>query len=202
MSKTRAVNYILMLGMIFLSATQLQLSYFSITPGSVFLLVFVIYSIVLGLKFGETSKLFILLYAGLLVCFSIGLIYNELYLVDVNSTTWHDIRAYCFVFLVVMALRNEEIDLDVCVCVSAVIIPLFYVPLLLHSGSWYNGERFSGLSANPNQFAFALLVLPFLLVHYYKSAAWPLRVMIGVSFLLSVVLGYLTVTHALLVAWF
>jgi Lipid A core - O-antigen ligase and related enzymes len=66
----------------------------------------------------------------------------------------------------------------------------------------FGGNRLSGFSDNPNQFALLLLPLPYLSIYYLKSASkYSLKAFHLLSLFLAVTAGFRTQSDALIVAW-
>lgn len=201
MTKTHPINYLLILSIILLPATRLQIDHSPLTLGAILLVMYCIFAFVIGIKITPSLKLFIKLFSILALCLSAGVIFNAYKLGGVNSKTWHDIFAYGFIVVFILALNCKKVELGKCIKIASIAIPIFYIIFFFDLDYWYQHFRFSGLSKNPNQFGLALLGIPLVIIYHYKSSSHLTRLITIISFILCLMMSYYNMTNALFASW-
>lgn len=201
MTKTHPINYLLIAGIILLSATNIHLPYIPVTLGAILLLIFSVLSFTVGIEVTPPLKIFMGLFATMGICFGIGFAMHYSSFQNVSYTAWHDILAYMLIFVVVLALGCNKLKLNTCIKASCIIIPIFYFSIAFFPHLWYQHHRLAGLAQNPNQFGLALLPIPLTIIYFFKTSNYKIKFMMEISFIICILLAYLTQTHALILAW-
>lgn len=200
-TKIHPINYLLILSIIFLPATKLKIYHTSIPLNIILLLLYCLFTFIIGIKITPSFKLFLKLFVVLGFCFGTGFIVNKYTLHNINLTTWHNTLAYILILVFIFALNCKKVELGECIKISSIIIPIFYAPFIFNLNYWYQHFRFSGLSNNPNQLAFTLSGIPLIIIYYRKFSNYLMRFIMLCSIVLCLILGYYTFSHALFVTW-
>lgn len=184
--------------MILLPATRLQIGHTPITIGNLLLLVFVVWSLLSSFNFNHV-KPFIVFIAIILLSMMIGwgIEYKNTH--TINPMAIHDIFAYLLCLLLIIALGHRDLNLNNSLFWVAIVVPLMSWFFIADPNSWFS-RRYLALALNPNQLAFALSVLPFILLQSVTHEKWK-QVLVVASLISIIVIGLLTECHALILAW-
>jgi O-antigen ligase len=212
------LSWMLLLGLMFTTATQLRFEAFPAGPGILLLSVWMILSIGDQLRGGALltswsvfwSAFFFSSIALLLLGYAVSLF------LDLQSSprfVMHDFMAFLVVFVFVYILTSKHFlykNPEEFLLKFFMVLGIFY--FLLLGGShlvprigeieFWNGNQFLGLSTNPNQLALLCSPAPFLLALQAKSERKPLRKMAcwgGLSAFL--IIGLFTRSDALVLGW-
>ena len=218
------ISIVLIFSFIFMSFTQLRFSTLPIGFGE---LSFLLLGIIVIIKFLSSNKtkvmndvfsnIFLLFWIFTFILLAVSYIWAHLFDIHDSSTNViHDVLAYGFVFYIVLIMhiliKYEKIDFSL--LMSQMIYYLVPIYGLLLSFTVFFGDyfgitltftnmvRFTGLSKNPNQLALVFVIIPFILMYYMNNKNRYLYKGYVVPFLmLSVIIGYLIESKALLLAW-
>lgn len=207
----------LALGVALSTATQLRFAQLPIGPGEIILsgwiFIMAIGLLVRGrLTRGSVQRVLGLFWFVSLVLLGLG------WLVAIHTMKWEtrqsrDLVAFALsAMLVLMMVSQEQLDftiqrssLIVAVLSVVSVALLFLLSQTSHQvgplGLYY-GPRFVGWARNPNQMAFALVLTPFLLwKHLSMAVSVGRRVVLAILVPITLLVGYITMSDALLVAW-
>ncbi len=194
-------NFLLIVGILTLSAMKVRLADTPITLSVLILLLFSVVSCSSGIRLRPLHFLFLKWFAVLGICLLVGMSLNYINFHSVNSSSWHDLFSYVFSVLLIFSLGNDALDIDRCMRISAMILPVVYFIFCFYTWGYDLNDRFFAMAMNANQFALGLSVVPFICLYFFKSAGRWEKIGLASSILISIYLGYKTRTHALLVAW-
>lgn len=214
--RDRFGTWLLSLGLVLSTATQLRRPEIPIGPGEVLLSIWIALGLVRlparkRLAVGSVQRIFGYFWFVSFVLLGLG------WLVSLNIGVWkphhvRDLFVYAFVaVLVVGVLLQEQLGTKIrkgSVMVVVVSVVAAGTLLVIANGTyelgplqlWY-GPRFRGWAENPNQMAMLLLLTPFFLIGQCPMAQRALRLAFGFLLVVSLGTGYCTRSDALLVAW-
>jgi len=205
------------LGIVFSTASELRVSVASQSVGGEIL---ILLGLLLNISPGvrnmkepeaeQVERLGVICMGGLMLIMIPG------YLITVTSMrhlVWlsnHNYIAYGFIFVVFCLCKISRLDLSaykrVLYQVAAIqtVLCLVYVAMIglnrdsLFGVSLYFYNRFKGLSENPNQFAFGLVAIPFILANAFGEGGVVRKLVCGASIFVVGLAGLLTRTDTLI----